>query len=559
MGQDGDELSVGRLADVMVQQLHQHGVRRAFGVSGANIEFLAGALCSHEEIETYLMRREDSAVHAADALFRSHAEVAVVFSTSGGGALNLVPALAECAASKSKVLALVGVPDQEGWGRGAFQDTSSGQAVDLGGCFRAVGAEVLEVSTLAQAAAALSRVASYLRPEAHVHVPLVLLVTRKVQLQGVDCPPVADRPEVPEVDSDLVNSLTAWLLGGNRVLVVGEGIWASSSGPGFLAELRRSELAYCLALTAGGSTGLEGDHFLGRVGVAGFPRIDLDGREWALFGADPWAVFIDNIVAVGPRWAINWGPARPGVGEFVAHDPALVGRAVLRSYAVGRARQERAGGQGAPQLGVPPRPGPAVPERQPIDAHVSLTPELVARTVGSRVQRGSLVVADAGNTGAAALRWIDAGRVLCALGMGGMGWSIGATIGLGVARDDRVVCLVGDGAFQMSGMDALTAIEHGLPITFVVVNNGGHAMCRYRGAIEARAKAQPWQFDHRGTSALIDGLASLDIAHRRVSTPAELDDALTGPAGGVVLVEALCGPDDVPWMNQFRLDDLERV
>ena len=47
------------------------------------------------------------------------------------------------------------------------------------------------------------------------------------------------------------------------------------------------------------------------------------------------------------------------------------------------------------------------------------------------------IVVDAGNTGAAAIHWLPArrdGRFLVALGMGGMGYSFGAGIGMAFAR-----------------------------------------------------------------------------------------------------------------------------
>jgi acetolactate synthase-1/2/3 large subunit len=40
--------------------------------------------------------------------------------------------------------------------------------------------------------------------------------------------------------------------------------------------------------------------------------------------------------------------------------------------------------------------------------------------------------------------------------------------------------VAGDGAFYMHGLEIHTAIERRLPITFVIVNNNAHAMCRLR-------------------------------------------------------------------------------
>jgi indolepyruvate decarboxylase len=48
----------------------------------------------------------------------------------------------------------------------------------------------------------------------------------------------------------------------------------------------------------------------------------------------------------------------------------------------------------------------------------------------------------------------------------------------------RLFCLVGDGAFQMTATELSTAIRDNLPITYIVLNNGGYGIER---AVSARA------------------------------------------------------------------------
>ena len=78
------------------------------------------------------------------------------------------------------------------------------------------------------------------------------------------------------------------------------------------------------------------------------------------------------------------------------------------------------------------------------------------------------IVVDAGNTGAAAIHQLPvrrAGRFVVALGMGGMGYSFGAGIGMASAGRRRTVVIAGDGSFFMHGMeiahrDAVPAAGH---------------------------------------------------------------------------------------------------
>ena len=64
-------------------------------------------------------------------------------------------------------------------------------------------------------------------------------------------------------------------------------------------------------------------------------------------------------------------------------------------------------------------------------------------------------------------------------GMGTMGFGIPAAIGAAFGKPDhKVVCVCGDGGAQMTFEEMVVAVEHKLPITFVVINNGCLGMVR---------------------------------------------------------------------------------
>src|SRR6185503_13968066 len=87
-------------------------------------------------IRAVLGKHEHAAGTAADAYARL-CGLGVVMTTSGGGAMNLVHALAESRASGVSVLAIVGEPPIYLQGQGAFQDTSGkGQAIDARSVFQ---------------------------------------------------------------------------------------------------------------------------------------------------------------------------------------------------------------------------------------------------------------------------------------------------------------------------------------------------------------------------------------------------------------------------------------
>lgn len=58
---------------------------------------------------------------------------------------------------------------------------------------------------------------------------------------------------------------------------------------------------------------------------------------------------------------------------------------------------------------------------------------------------------------------------------GGLGYGLPASVGIGLAQDERkVVAVIGDGSMQYSIQALWTAAQHGLPLTIIVLNNSGY-------------------------------------------------------------------------------------
>jgi len=128
-----------------------------------------------------------------------------------------------------------------------------------------------------------------------------------------------------------------------------------------------------------------------------------------------------------------------------------------------------------------PVPAPPIPPATPPLEGTLLQSEALD-VLQKVLPRGGHIVYDAGNCAAAALHqlYVPAGTsATIALGMGGMGYAIAAATGiaLGSTKDQRTIVLAGDGALLMAGLEIHTAVDLGLPILFVIFNNGMHGMC----------------------------------------------------------------------------------
>ena len=71
-------------------------------------------------------------------------------------------------------------------------------------------------------------------------------------------------------------------------------------------------------------------------------------------------------------------------------------------------------------------------------------------------------------------QWINSG------GLGTMGFAVPAAIGakVGVGPDVPVIAIDGDGCFQMTFQEIAAAVQHDIPVTFCVINNGFLGMVR---------------------------------------------------------------------------------
>jgi acetolactate synthase-1/2/3 large subunit len=171
----------------------------------------------------------------------------------------------------------------------------------------------------------------------------------------------------------------------------------------------------------------------------------------------------------------------------------------------------------------------AEPEQRSAD--VPLRPERVISELAARLGERALVTMDAGANRLYMTHYFQsrgAGTVYQPSSIGGMGYALPAALGAKLAAPDRdCVAVCGDGGFAMTMNALLTAAQHRIAVTTVVLNNG----------------VLGWVKDgqrRRGNRFIASELGKLDYARMahsmgcrgvRVESLAELDQALGGVRG----------------------------
>lgn len=550
-----------RVVDHIVGGLAADGITHLFGVDGANIEDLYDAAYFRDDITAVLAKHEFAAATMADGYSRAGAGIGVVAATSGGGCLNTVPGLGEALASRVPVLALIGQAPTTLDGRGAFQDTSGvNGSLDAQALFSAVSVYCHRVTTPADILTALPDALAAARTGG----PAVLLLPKDIQQAELAEPVTGNgraartRPAARYADPHgLVDALRH--AAGPITIIAGEQVARDDARDEL--ELLRATLRARVATVpdakdVAGTPGFGSSSGLGVTGVMGHPGVAVAVAQSAL------CLLVGTRMTVTARAGLDEALGRVATYSIGAHVPypscTHVHSDDLRDTL--RLLARSLSGAGRPVQVRVPDLVPRTELRPPEHHGPGIRYRDAMAVLDETLPDGTDVVVDAGNVGASAIHHLPArrdGRFLVALGMGGMGYSFGAGIGMTFHRASagpgrRTVVIAGDGSFFMHGMEIHTAMQYRLPITFVLFDNHAHAMCVTREQLFYQGRYSYNRFGPSrlgaGLAAMFPGLTAFDVTELH-GLPRALAMALDTEGPSVLSVE--CSADEIPPFAAF--------
>ncbi len=198
--------------------------------------------------------------------------------------------------------------------------------------------------------------------------------------------------------------------------------------------------------------------------------------------------------------------------------------------------------------------------KKPVKAEIKKAPMLTVNILYAHLQKmldkNTTIIAEVGDT------WFNSVGLILPEGCefeiqlySTTGWSVGAALGYAAAKKSRrVLCLVGDGSFQMSAQEVSTMIRFQYNPIIVVINNSGFLT---EGLIQKGPyiTVQNWKYSElvevfNGENG--NGWGS------RVTTEEELVGALEKARNhtGLVLIEAVTAADD---FNIKTLEFIQKV
>ncbi|MBT8051706.1 MAG: thiamine pyrophosphate-binding protein [Gammaproteobacteria bacterium] len=461
--------------------LEQIGVPYTFGIPGVHNIELYDELRDSDSILPLLVTHEGGASFMADAVYRASGQMGVLVVVPAAGLTHAMSGVGEAYLDGIPMLVISG---------GVRSDMTQGfqlHDVDQQALMRTLTKATFRVESYDEVVATVYRawrVALEGEPG-----PVYVEIPANLQLLAGESGPIPDFDRSiprPELDTDAIEE-AARLLGS----AVHPGLFVGWGARHVSADLVRiaERLGAPVATTLQGLAAFPGNHPL-HTGM-GFGPSAVPAARKAF--AD-----CDVMLAVGTRFAEictgSYGAVPPERLVHIDINPDAIGRNYPAAIAIHADARDA----------VPALAAALTDERsngdtddgrwQPLaqaiaDDKVAWRSEWLAHDSGDRVNPGrffaalrdyleddAIIVADDGNhtfLTAELMPIHDGGDYLSPTDFNCMGYCIPATIGAKLVQPERqVVGIVGDGAFLMTAMEAVTAVSHRLGVAWFVFNDG---------------------------------------------------------------------------------------
>ena len=466
---------------MILAALEKEGVEIIFGFPGGAVLPLYDQLYD-APIKHLLVRHEQAAVHAADGYARVTGRPGVVFATSGPGATNLVTGIANAYMDSVPLVLITGQVAS------AFIGTDAFQEADITGITLPITKHSYLVKDIEELPGVLAE-AFYIASTGRqgpvlIDIPKDVFDQEAPFIYNQKCDIAGYKPTYEGHAGQISRAVKA-IRDARRPVIFGGGGLIRSGASAALRELaEKARIPIVLSLMGLGAYPGDGELFLGMPGMHGSVA-----ANYALTEAD-------LIIATGVRF----DDRVTGKLEFFANnakivhidiDPAEIGKNVTIDVPiVGDVRLV------LNEILRKLHPGNTVKWLKQIESWQNeypmptgsnsvgntLKPQFVIRELSRLSGENTIVATDVGQHQMwSAQHFVirEPRAFITSGGLGTMGYGFPAAIGAKLAAPDKkVICITGDGSFQMNIQELATAVYNKIDITIALINNGCLGMVR---------------------------------------------------------------------------------
>lgn len=461
-------------AEIMVRCLESEDVKLVFGYPGA-------AICPFYDylyrsgIKHVLVREEQNAAHEASGYARAAGVPGVCVATSGPGATNLITGIATAYMDSVPLIAITGQVNQWLLGRDVFQEADITGACES---FTKHSYLVKDAAELPRIFKEAFHIASTGRPG-----PVLIDVPTDVQNQTVasfvypqKAQIVGYKPRTQGHAMQVKKAAQAIAEAKRPLICCGGGVVLAGAREELISFAEKTGIPVVSTMMGLGVVPMDSPVYLGMIGMHGHTNANRAMRDADLIllcGARVGDRAVSDPQQVSETTKIIHIDIDPAeIGKNMDVDIPIVGdiRLVLRSLTeetdcaapkewIDRVKSEKAA---------------YVPKGAPQEGSGFVEPRSFLRALSRMMEPNAILCADVGQNQiwAANNFNVKEGRFLTSGGLGTMGYSLPAAIGAKLAKPNRqVVCVCGDGAFQMSLCELATLKQTGVGVKIILMRN----------------------------------------------------------------------------------------
>ena len=521
-------------AQAVIASLEAEGVDTLFGYPGGQAIKIYDALYDSKKIHHVLARHEQGATHMADGYARATGKVGVVLVTSGPGATNTVTGIATAYMDSVPLVVITGQVTRGVIGTDAFQES------DIVG----ITMPVVKHSFLLQSTDDLTRtfreafyIASTGRPgPVLIDIPSDLSSAEMVFHYPDKISLPSYRPTYKGNAKQVRQAVTCIQESKRPLIYAGGGIVTSHACSELTELAKRMQIPVVTSLMGKGAMRCSNPLNLGPVGMHGSKYANMAVTE------------CDLLIAVGARFSDR---VTGKVDEFAPHakiihidiDPAEIGKIIDPAVPiVGDAKvvlgaiNDRLEKTEAQPVGTEwVKTVCEWRERWPLytedfeDFPGMIAPEVVLSHLSDKLDpEASIVTTEVGQHQMWAHQNIHrehARTFLSSGGLGTMGFGFPAAIGAKIGcPEDEVVCIAGDGSFQMNSQEMATAAINKVGVKVLIMDNRALGMVHQWQRLFYNERYSFTELDANPDFVKLADAYGWQAA--RISKPEEIDEAL---------------------------------
>ena len=463
---------------LVVKALQEEGVDTIFGYPGGMVTDLFDELYKQEDIRVILPRHEQGLIHEAEGYAKSTGKVGVCLVTSGPGATNIITGLADAHYDNIPLVCITGQVPLSLIGNDAFQE------VDIVGMTRSItkyGVTVRNREELGRTLKMAFHIATTGKPG-----PVLIDLPKDIQVESGS----SEYPSHVDIRGYKINenvhvgqlkkAFKLLKAAKKPLILAGGGIGIAKAGPKLQQFAEKMQVP--VVTTIMGKGALPADHplYVGNCGMHGRYAANMAVSECdVLFSIG--TRFNDRITGDLNEFAPNAAIIHididtASISRNVVVDVPVVADANLALDKLIEWAELKKTTTWQKEIADWNKENPLEMRRDR-----GMTPQMIMEALNQSFDEG-IFVTDVGQHQMWAAQYLemnDRKQFITSGGLGTMGFGLPAAIGAKLGNPDTpVVCISGDGGFQMNIQEMATAAVQETPVIICLLNNHYLGMVR---------------------------------------------------------------------------------